>query len=460
MNIAIILDNPRRDLRGVVLLAYQLAKANVKVTIVPMYQQGYDLPLLAPDTVVLNYIRENNRELVRNYRAMGIRIAVLDTEGGVLSENGLDSPLNWAKSLHDTKLSALVDDYYFWGEKVHDAFRTASGLDKEQLKITGCPRYDLCSQPWQQVLDYPRKGHILVNTNFSAINPKFTRSADSERKIFKSLGWESNYVDQLFDELETVFPRYIDAIANIAQSMPNTTIQVRPHPFENAKTYRQQLKSYKNVIVDGQGDVLNAIANAECIVHLNCGSAVETVRLGKIPVSLEFLNTETMRRHAPLPSTLSCHANNPDDLIALLKDANLREQRFQRQPAEAIITPWYHDNDGHAAERVATNLLTHSSHKSPPRRNLTLSLQGGRNKASTGQRLLGFTSLLLGSHAAAWLREHAHSARSNKRPNLASIAELLKQFALCESSKQTFSVHHARNPYTRLPLTSIEIHRV
>jgi surface carbohydrate biosynthesis protein len=259
IKIAIIVDNPRRDLRGLVLLAYQFAKRGVTVFLVPMYQQGYDLPLLAPDLVILNYARESNRGLIESYRNMGVRVAVLDTEGGVLSESGFDSPDNWATNFRDSSLANLVDDYCFWGKMVHDAFKRCSGMDGAGFALTGCPRYDICNQPWASLLSYPRTDFILVNTNFSAINPAFTRSDEDEQRLFYEQGWDVNYIKELFAELHGVFPRYLDVIEAIARAAPNRTVQIRPHPFENEELYRKRFEDMSNVIIDGEGDIFNAI---------------------------------------------------------------------------------------------------------------------------------------------------------------------------------------------------------
>lgn len=97
MKVALVLDNPRRDLNGVLLTAYRLLRLGVESYVVPMYVQGYDIPLLGPDAVIVNYARTTNRELLQTYRALGILVLVMDTEGGIFSESGSDSPENWAK---------------------------------------------------------------------------------------------------------------------------------------------------------------------------------------------------------------------------------------------------------------------------------------------------------------------------------------------------------------------------
>ena len=327
MDVGLILDNPKRDLRGIVLLAHELLKRDARVFIVPMYQQGYDLPLIAPDVVVTNYARPNNKALLETYRTLGMQICVIDTEGGVLSESGIDSPDHWSESLRDTGLAPLVDQYFCWGSRVRDAFVRHGAFEPDRVVVTGCPRYDLCAPPWRQILQYRDHGFVLVNTNFSAINPAFRASDRDEIRIFKDLGWEADYVDRLFADLRAVFPRYIDAIADAAVDNPSRLFVVRPHPFERASAYTERLGHLNNVRIDGDGDVLNVIANADCVVHLNCGTSVETVLLGKVPIGLEFLNTETMRRHAPLPASLSCGASSRDDLNRLIRDPVLRASR-------------------------------------------------------------------------------------------------------------------------------------
>src|SRR5512134_117776 len=104
MRVAIIVDSPKRDLDGALLTGYQLAHRGVEVLLVPLYQQGYDLPWLRPDGVVVNYVRENNRELLATYRSLGICVMVMDTEGGVLSDLGLDAPSNWAREMRRSGL--------------------------------------------------------------------------------------------------------------------------------------------------------------------------------------------------------------------------------------------------------------------------------------------------------------------------------------------------------------------
>jgi hypothetical protein len=95
--IGLIVDHPKRDLAGLVLIAHHLASLKLRSALVPMYQQGIDVPLLNASPVLVNYARENNRAILQGYVRQRRSVAVHDAEGGVLSNSGARSPENWAR---------------------------------------------------------------------------------------------------------------------------------------------------------------------------------------------------------------------------------------------------------------------------------------------------------------------------------------------------------------------------
>lgn len=462
IDVCLVLDNPKRDLRGTVLLAYQLAKARLRVAIVPMYVQGTDLTLLNAKIVVLNYARHSNKALINAYKDAGIHVAVLDTEGGILSKSGLRSPSNWALSIKQTDLAGKLDKYFFWGSEVEQAFRMSSGIDLEKMHVTGCPRYDLCVLPWSQLLAYHRKNHILVNTNFSAINPAFTESHEKERVIFSSLGWDAEYIENLFSGLQALFPHYLDAVEKLATDLPDRLIQVRPHPFENRRTYESRFAHCPNIVVDGEGDPLNAIAQADCVVHLNCGTSVDAILLGKTPISMEFLNNEILRNHSPLPSELSCPATSQDHLLEMVKSQTARDAVFDLKSARKKIEPWFYCSDGKAAERITsvlTSYLIDPNNVFFPRGGFRQALRGGRKSGSIGQRVQGFACMLIGSKWVFKLRELVQPARKDKILDPKVVTKLMQQYALYDDGPQ-FTSRHARHPVNGMPMATVVIEAV
>jgi surface carbohydrate biosynthesis protein len=459
LKVGLIVDNPKRDLAGSVLVAHELLKLGIDPYVIPMYQQGYDVPLLMPDAVVVNYARLTNRELLRGYRELGIAVIVMDTEGGVLSDEGSDAPENWARLFKQNGLDRCVDRYLFWGSRVRHAFAAADALPPDRLLVTGCPRYDFCHSRWSWLLDYPMRGFVLVNTNFSAINPQFTRSADDELEVFTRTGWSREYTLALFDEMRAVFPRYLDAIAGIARRNPQRKLVVRPHPFERTDVYRLRYAEFENVTVDAAGSVLDVLNAADCMVHLNCGSAVETVLLGKTPISLEFLNSARMRSHASLPSSISCHAHDEADLDSLIDSPAAREQRWDGAALrERCIEPWFHTIDGCASARTAAAVADAlSAEPRCGRASLRYSAAGGVARPSAGQLAQGMASQIFGSRAIGALRSAVSRARRDKTVEAGAVTELLQAVRKCDGMRAPVYVEHAAHPLTRARLATLRV---
>ena len=457
MKVALVVDSPKRDLAGLVLVAHELLKLGAEPVLVPMYQQGYDVPLLAPDAVLVNYARPTNQALLAGYRSLGIRVIVMDTEGGVLSESGVDSPANWARHFVERGLAAGVDRYLFWGPRVRDAFAEAGALASERLLVTGCPRYDFCSAPWNGLLRYPARGFVLVNTNFSAINPQFTRSADDEIEVFTKTGWSREYTLALFEELRAVFPRYLDAVAGLARRNPQRRVVVRPHPFEDAAVYRRRYAEFPNVTVDPAGSVLDVLNAADCMVHLNCGSSVETLLLGKAPISIEYLNTSRMRSHASLPASISCHARDETDLDRLVDSPSERAARLDGAALRSrYIEPWFHTIDGRASARVASAIQdTVGAESRRVRPSLRRAAAGGVARPSRGQLAQGVASHVVGSRAVASLRSTVSRARRHKAVEPAAVTELLHALRACDAGRAPARAEHARHPLTGARLSSL-----
>ena len=457
--IALIVDNPKRDLRGLCILAEILADQGHELFIVPMYQQGYELPRIAPDMVVVNYARVANEDVLRTYKACGYRVCVLDTEGGIFTEDSLDSPENAAKDFHKNGYYQLVDDYCFWGQATCDAFKAHSGLDAAQLAVTGSPRYDVGSAPYHDMLHFPVSGQVLVNTNFSAINPKFTRSYEDELAIFASQGWDMTYLERFFLDMKQVLPLYQGAILQAAKALPETQFQIRVHPFESEASYHEFFKDQPNVLIDSRGDIFDVISASEVIVHLNCGSAIDSVRLNKIPIQMEFLNTEVMRAHTPLPGKISCLAQSVEDLVRLIDRAAERKAAFAALDVAELITPYFHHSDGKAGERAASFIIHRlRASNSQARRSLSAALTGGRSRLSFARAILGVMNLFLGGRLASWIGHFAKPLRRDKSFTKDQVEAHFQALSAARERAGSYHCQHARALFFT-QFSSIRIHR-
>lgn len=457
LSIGYIVDHPKRDLSGAIQFARALLDRGCNAYVIPLYEQGIDVPLLGLDAVVVNFARPANLALVAGYRAIGLPVFVMDTEGGNHTVAGSNTPQRLAELLRERGFAKLLTGHFFWGPALRDMFAEHSGMADSQLITTGCPRFDYASERWRPLLQSPERDYVLVNSNFSLINPQFSSSQDAERVAMTDTGWEAGYVDRLIEALKIAVRAFTDEVARLATDLPDTRFVYRPHPFENHDFYRARFSTFRNVVVRGEGDVLSAIAHARCVLHLNCATAVESTMLGCLPISLEYLNTPTLLNHAPLPSQISCHARDYEHALALVRDGSGDAFDFSARYRE-FVQPWWYLNDGGAADRMVEALLERlePSHRSPA---IAQSLRGSRCTPSLGQRLQGAAANVLGSHMLSKLRAALNPKRRGKRLEVPEVRSALERLRAVENVG-AFEVTHARHPYTGLPLASMVCRKV
>lgn len=355
--VCLVVDNPLRDLDGMVLLGWTLAQKAVEVFLVPMYQQAFEVAALLPDLVLVNYLRPNNQRLVEAYSKSGILVGILDTEGGVFNsvERGLTNLV--AKSEPSN-----VDLYCLWGRRQYDSFIEHNILPKENLYITGCPRYDFCADPWKSTL--PRFGMddgpmILVNTRFPLIFPRFQRGLRDEINIMLKLGFADSYISESVRQCFLVWAEMINVIAGLAKSFSKAVFVVRPHPFEDRRIYEQVFKDIPNIRIIQERTALSWINSSLLLIQKGCSTALEASFLGVEPVSLEWIDAPMF--HNEVVDTVSHPAKSRENLFNIventLKGNPLCPTLEMRRQREQVVNNWFYAIDGKSSERVANAVL-------------------------------------------------------------------------------------------------------
>ena len=470
MRIGLVLDNPKRDLGGILLIAYQLMKQNHIIFIIPLYDQGYDIPLLNLDLLVVNYVRKNNIEFLKTYKELGIFIAVMDTEGGVLPEIGNFSPEFLAKLFSKNHGNTFVDHYFFWGEKLHKAFKTYSGMLSSQLSLTGCPRYDFCHSKWRATLGNRSNLYILINLNFPSINPWWGNTEYKNYKfVFYSANEEISRAIQInglnkdaclsFEsERKKVFAKYLKTIRKLAKINPEIHFILRPHPFENKVIYESYFNNFENIFIDSEGEVLEVINGSKLVINLNCSTSVETRLLGKVPVSLEFINSNILRNNLNLPSNISFHALDFNELNKIVQGVKIEKlDSPKKNEIMNQIKPWFYRCDGNAAKRMANKIssFNYVNTHSNKLQQILRSIKSSYKKFNLRYLIQGLISLVLGSNFLSQLRIKMHPDRQMKYTNILEMMKRLEKIARSEVKPFNFQVKHARNELTGMKLSSI-----
>lgn len=351
--VCLIVDNPLRDLDGLVLLGWQLARRGVDAWLVPMYEQSFDVRAIGADLVLVNYVRTNNLDHVMAYRREGIRVGVLDTEGV-----GGKTPAEFAALVAASGGGgAAVDFYCVWGLAQQQALVEAGVVSGDRIQVTGCPRYDYCAPPWKNALPLPAEppGYVLVNTNFPVINPRFSNGADDEVANAVKAGFSREFAQSYVRDARVAHAGMLALMDKILVRWPGQRFILRPHPFESHECYRT-LEQHANFALRQEGTSVEWLNQARALLHLNCSTAVEAAMLGKPALSPAWLDTSAL--HMPGPSSVSRLAASPKALLealdAVLCSSKPVDDRQTRQPLQAL----YHHIDGHAAERIADVIVS------------------------------------------------------------------------------------------------------
>jgi surface carbohydrate biosynthesis protein len=354
-HVCLIVDNPLRDLEGLVLLGRQLAARGATATLVPMYEQGFDVPALRPDLVLVNYTRPNNADLIKSYKRAGILVGVLDTEG-----IGGKNPDQFAEMVKSVGCTDLVDLYCVWGQAQHAAFLRHGTVPAALLRATGCPRYDFCAAPWRAALPRPpvEPGYVLINTNFPVANPRFSNSSSDEEEAMVQAGFSREFARQFIIDAGKAYRSVLETSIRLAKHFKNVQFVLRPHPFENIGSY-DALAELPNFHVRQDGTSLEWISGARVLVHQNCSTAIEATMLKVEPLSMEWFNTPSLRLDAA--TRVSRGAGSESDLIELVQlglDGRLppvaaEAEEFRSQ----IIGDFFTAIDGASSSRVTEFVL-------------------------------------------------------------------------------------------------------
>jgi surface carbohydrate biosynthesis protein len=359
MKIALVVDNPYRDLPGLVLLAARLCRDGATCFLVPM-NQSEEFWMLAPDAVVLNYLRVNNQATAQRLLELGIKVSVLDTEGGVLA-----STQHYAKTLApDRSVYRRLSSYFSWGPKLADYLEAEGIYTRDQIAVTGSPRSDFYAPAWRQAaLDasahiekYPRP-LVLVNGNFPVANPRFQTAEEEAKMLVESFSFDPDVVVKWQSTAQRAMYELSALCNSLAAKFPEVTFVYRPHPFERSETYSDLLDDLPNLHLVKAGTVDGWILRSSAVVQRACSTAIEAAIAGVPAISPAWIPTAI-----PMPTAeaVSVAYETEEALVCALKSILAGSFQWPAAPRRAldeVISDWFYKVDGRAHERVASRLL-------------------------------------------------------------------------------------------------------
>jgi surface carbohydrate biosynthesis protein len=270
--------------------------------------------------------------LIKYYKYLNkrkIKIISLDVEGGVLGNQEIEA----LKMRYQPEVFPYLSKILLYGNKQLDLFKqNIMGFDLSDVHIVGDPRFELLKQDYREFYNEQISQNLKKFGNFILINTSFTlanhKKGDSH--LFNYF-WKSKdisdemrpmYIEKI-KYYKEIIQSYIQMINNIADSMPNITFVLRPHPGEKIETYIQNIKK-KNVKIIHEGNVHAWILASKLIIHFDCTTGIEGLLAGKPIISYKTPRYKSLYT-SWLPVSISQEANNLGELIELV-DKNINSK--------------------------------------------------------------------------------------------------------------------------------------
>ena len=146
-----------------------------------------------------------------------------------------------------------------WGQENQCIWETHSEYRGAPIYITGNPRIDLLRPELRPFWDvqtqelHKRYGqYILINTNFDRIN-NHRPGKGEDLQTLQAAEADPSAVTEYDLALATyhrdLFNKFRQMASSIAQSYPDHTIVIRPHPSERKETWKEATAGCSNVHV-------------------------------------------------------------------------------------------------------------------------------------------------------------------------------------------------------------------
>ncbi len=358
--VALIVDNPYRDLPGLVLLAWRLAQSGIASYLVPMNMQVFEISALQPDFVLLNYLRANNQHFVQELHAIGVPVGVLDTEGGVFVS--FDT---YEKTLApNSTVREKITCYCSWGTKLAHHLVQQGWYRDDQVTITGSPRFDFYHSRWRQAAlatspyaDHYTQPLILVNGNFPLVNPQFTTPEEEAHQLVEQFGFDAQYVQEWQATQRQTLQELVDLTNRLAAQFPTVTFIYRPHPFEKLETYNELLIQRDNLYIVKAGTVDGWILRSSAVIQRSCSTAIEA-SLADVPaLSPVWIPTQVEIETAEAVSIPCATYEDIQQHITAILQGHYQPPTIVSTALATVIAEGFHAIDGASHERVATAIV-------------------------------------------------------------------------------------------------------
>jgi len=344
-------ENQVRELDAKLLFACVAAEHGFPSVLGSKQYLYFAMPKLDRGVFIAKSMRARSTLMFKIISALGNDIVAWDEESLVRYASHEYPSWRFSKSTFD-----YIQHLFAWGEDDAKMFSDYAGNERTAVYATGNPRLDLLRHDirgyFQDEVDalLARLGKfILVNTNFSFVNPFVKKLAliepggtPSSYKVSRTgSGMSESFALGMMEHQQKIFDNFRNLVSHLGQWFPAHQIVIRPHPSEDHDVWRLVVASDTNVTVDHSGNVIPWLMASEVLIHNGCTTAVEAAVLERPAVTYQPIRSDRYDYH--LPNALSHRAFTLDEVkqtvtSILNKDAGLAEGNNRKKIFERHLS--------------------------------------------------------------------------------------------------------------------------
>ena len=311
-------ETTARELAGKVLLAAMATERGWLVVIRDWHKISQWIASRPAGAVVAISIPEDTAGRIRSFRRAGHRVINI-CEENIVYPDGRDY---CHRKVGPSALAAL-DLMMVSGARNYAHLQEFRPEGTDKYRVTGNPRFDTLlpgfRAAYERHSDDLRKRFgrfLLVNTNFSRINP-----FKSHTDVFAEMSARDQFAD---DSHASFYREHIaykarqaaalkDALIEIAAARVFDTIVLRPHPSENQNTWRQWANPL-GIEVHYDLTANDWMVASDAVLHTGCTTGIEGLLLDRPVASFVPEHGSKMLNQA---DEVSHHAASADAFLAL-----------------------------------------------------------------------------------------------------------------------------------------------
>ena len=347
-------ENQVRELDAKLLLACVAAERGFPVFLGSRGYLHYKMAAMPRGVYLAKSMRTLSDRMFRIIDLLGHEIVAWDEEALVHPPAEVYFPLR----LSPVTVS-LAAHLICWGQENADLFRQYPSLpDDTPIHIVGNPRGDMLRPEVRGYFDAQvreLKGRygdfILVNTNFSDVNPFIHGlglfAVDGDERTPPRLGQSGkgmtlDFAAGLRDHKLAVLSAFQEMLPALHEAFPGQTIVIRPHPSENQDFYNQLASRFENITIDGSGNIIPWLLACRAMVHNGCTTGAEAYLLGVPAISyLASFNEKYDYDWQGLPTRLSYQCFDLEELKRILGEILAGEKAAAGGEERQVLIDYY-----------------------------------------------------------------------------------------------------------------------